>query len=63
MITKNQTSQTYKFSLDYSVTASSKKEATKLIKEKIGADAEYNLTADGIDAWLGESIVFSHISN
>ena len=50
MITKNQTSQTYKFSLDYSVTASSKKEATKLIKEKIGADAEYNLTEAGIDA-------------
>ena len=63
MITKNQTSQTYKFSLDYSVTASSKKEASKLIKEKIGADAEYNLTEAGIDAWLGESVVFSNISD
>ena len=53
----------YTFSLDYSVEASSVKEATKLIKENIVADAELNLSEAGIDTWLGELLEFSHISD
>ena len=53
----------YTYSLDYSVEALSKTHATKLIKEQIVADAKHNLTEAGIDAWLDDVLVFSHITD
>jgi len=53
----------YTYSLDYSVEALSKTHATKLIKEKIVADAEHNLAESGIDEWLDDVLVFSHITD
>ena len=53
----------YTYSLDYSVEALSKTHATKLIKEQIVADAKHNLAESGIDAWLDDVLVFSHISD
>ena len=53
----------YMFSLDFQVEANSKKEASKEIKKIIVADAEHNLTEDGIDAWLGDELTFVNIIN
>ena len=52
----------YTFSLDFQVEANSKEEASKEIKKTIVGDAKDNLTEESIDAWLGDVLTFSHIT-
>ena len=52
----------YTFSLDFQVEANSKEEASKEIKKTIVEDAKDNLTEESIDAWLGDELTFSHIT-